>query len=287
MSGLCICEYKVDQFGLFGQMTYPAYSVLLESPPAGLLARTAWLDDRPAGLAVAYHVSPEEVRLLSVFTEEAYRHQGIGGRLLTSIESAALRLSASTISGRIFCSSELASELAFLEQAGFEHPERRMFCIAVPLINALHLLSGIKVKLRSIPQIVPWKDAQSQREASVDLADWVPKELHPHCFTDLDESTSWAILDPTCTVLDGWVLTQAMKPDDLAYCSSFVRPHPNSSALLFLAYKHSLTSAINAGYKMAHLSVPIEHSSMQSLVDRRLVSVASSRGYIFHVHKSL
>jgi GNAT superfamily N-acetyltransferase len=283
----CLTRYEPGKLEEACAMTFPAYRDLLVSERDEVIAFSARLNGTLIGLSLAFVISARDIRLLSIFVQESCRLQGIGAALLNATERTAIARGAKQLSASFLWQGSCDHLVEFLSKTGWSSPIKQTLTLQVSTKRALAALSTIKLVPSKRSRIVPWRDFRPGTQTIPNRESWIPDELEPSRFSKIEEPTSFAIVNPSRTGIDGWVLTRRINAHQLAYSSSYIRPTLRLSGLLFEAYARSLAAAIASGYSIACLAVPSQYPMMVALVEKRLSSASSNSGYISHCTKVL
>jgi GNAT superfamily N-acetyltransferase len=265
----------------FLPMTFPHYAHLLTKADldraiAVPLAATA--DGEPAGLVLgampkADHPAPPS--LFSLFVAPAWRHHGIGTRLMEEFHREIARRGGRTI--RVSYMSGKESIPFFeriLRKTGWSEPTPRMAAIKADLLQIRAMdppwLRGRRVDSNRF-QIIPWREVtEAQKQAlrrSHEQEKWIAEDLAPWKHeANYDPVTSCALLRDGELV--SWVINHHMPDGTTRFTCSFAHPRLQRLGVVLWLYKESVDQAEKHGRRYGTWTVPLYHPAMHAFAVR-------------------
>jgi len=292
--------------GDFAAFTFPRYREMLDRPGEPRLAVGAWLDGKPAGLALAlWEPDSPQVRLLSLMVDADARRRSIGTQLLQRCEE----LAAATGSPRVatYFSSILPCADAFhatLAAAGWSAPkplELRCACQAGALGDAIAAWPAMRARLAMEGGVAfkPWGERTPAEEGEVaDLAaaEDCPSGLTPSRWHDDMEAEHSLLMLQSGRVV-GWILARrepSADPDPLApptlfVLAAYIRRELWRSGLLVLSYHFIVRQHAERFGDAAEVRFSTSHDypGMMALTRRRFAPAALWVDEWLYAHKLL
>ncbi|MEM1250281.1 MAG: type 2 lanthipeptide synthetase LanM [Acidobacteriota bacterium] len=265
-------------------MTFPAYRHLLELEPTTRhvdendtrevypFAIGAFAGDQLVGMSLGeIPLDPESHRgpeLLSVLVKEPYRKQGVGTRLVASVE-------------RIVCNNGFASIRAvymtgkpaipwverILAGRGWSEPEGRMITVRFTpeSLKPAPWLEKFS-RPRTHYEVFDWKDLEPEERETLQTSHaespWIAEDLLPwkHDEHGFDEATSVGMRYKGVVV--GWVIAHRLEPTVLRYTCSYMRKDLSRMARILPLYCESFSRLEGEGIETAMYATPLRHQGM-------------------------
>lgn len=221
-----------DTAAEFAGMTYPAYrSVLTQDVPA--LRIGAKRGDEVVGLALAVPRDPPSAEVLSVYVDPDYRSQGIGTRLMQTLEEGLRQFGAARCSFVYPSGKPITPAVErLLEKAGWPKAEPRMLLFTVEVNpEAIEKLKRAPWYTKTTPpggsSVFPWGELSAEEAATMQAeqaaAEWYPEMLSPFADPDnVDPRASLGIRYQGRVV--GWFICHRISDHALRYTALYVRP---------------------------------------------------------------
>ena len=264
----------------FVEMTFPHYKKLVFSPDQERfrgVAVGAWIDGVPAGLALG--AAPKaglgsQPELLSLFTDKAFRNQGVGGELMETFHQEMSRAGCGRVQTTYMGGKE--STLFFeriLEKTGWGRPQPRMAAIKCDLVHlrASNLPWLQERRKDSRFAIIGWNDVTSaQKDAMLKShaeSPWVAEDLMPSKHEkNYDVVTSCAVLKQGELV--GWVINHLMPDGTTRFTCSYAHPRLQKYGIVFWLYKEASDRMDRNGRRWCMWTVPLQHPGMHAFATR-------------------
>lgn len=197
---------------------------------SGMVMIGAFVDDRPAGLAVVLCNADNESALLeSIFVDPSARRRGAGRRLLETTEAICIDRSIRTLRGTWYHDAPSASSIgSLIEACGWSSPEEK---------STVHR-GGRRVLEHLDRTSRAWRPPEGFRlESWSDLSDTeieslgalrgrheIPIGLHPEGESMLAVSASTSVVLRRGEEIVGWMLNHLIGCETLRYSSLWLRP---------------------------------------------------------------
>lgn len=278
-------QLSAEQAPRFAPMTFPAYRHLLRLEPAPRhlsddderpiqpVAVAASLDGQPVGLALAECPLPEDratrsAELLSVFVAKAYRRRGLGGALITAMESlleqrGEPRVKAVFMRGK----PAVATVERLLARAGWAAPTPRVLTVKF-MIEKLFEASWIhRYRPRKGFEIFTWLDVRDEEREALKRSHaetgWIASDLLPWQYDrgEFEPITSVGMRHGGEVV--GWVINHRLDPETVRFTCSFMHPRFQGVGGILPLYTESFSRAHRFGFKRGIFVAPLHHPRME------------------------
>lgn len=264
----------------FAEMTFPNYRHLLsleEREQITVLAVTATVDGVPAGLALGglpkpgYSAPPS---LFSIYTAPAFRHQGVGTRLMEAFQNEVAARGGEII--RLIYMTGKDSTPHFeriMEKNGWEKPQPRMAAIKADM-RQIRAMDPPWLQERRVDgrfRIILWRDVTDEQKAALrrshEAENWIAQDLVPWKHEEnYDPVTSCAVLRDGNLV--SWVINHHMPDGTTRFTCSFAHPRLQRYGVVFWLYKEAVDEMEKHGRRFGMWTVPLHHPAMHAFATR-------------------
>jgi hypothetical protein len=297
----CVIEVAGAPLGEeWAGMTFPLYRPLLAAldggegvvPGGRPIAVTARTLEGPGGLVLARLSETGEptAELLSVLVGTALRNQGLATALLSALDAELVRRKVTTLTAVYMTGSPSIPALErVLAKCGFSPPECRKIVVKFTPEEASRTEWYRKAKLPPGSSIFPWTelsdaDRDHLKQSQAERA-WIHPELEPwRCDQHFDTVSSVGLRKSGEVV--GWVINHRVRPDLVAFTTSFVRYDLQRRGAIFPLYVASLERLRGTGV-MCSLVTSSQFESMRQFVLRRCAPFVTFCGETRGVSKRL
>ncbi|MES2707802.1 MAG: GNAT family N-acetyltransferase [Verrucomicrobiota bacterium] len=265
----------------FAEMTFPNYKHLMslaERERITVLPVTATVDGVPAGLALGglpkpgYNAPPS---LFSIFTAPAFRHQGVGTRLMEAFHEEVARRGGEVIR-LIYMTGKDATPYfeRIMEKTGWEKPRPRMAAIKADLFQ-IRAMNPPWLQERRMDsnrfKIIPWRDVTDEQKAALrrshETEHWIAEDLVPWKHeAGYDPVTSCAVLRDGGLV--SWVINHHMPDGTTRFTCSFAHPRLQRYGVVLWLYKEAVDQMEKHGRRYGMWTVPLVHPAMHAFATR-------------------
>ncbi|MDB6135060.1 MAG: GCN5-related N-acetyltransferase [Verrucomicrobiales bacterium] len=265
----------------FTGMTFPHYKHLTAVPShldITPLLVTATVDDVPAGLALGaipkpgYQAPPT---LFSLYTAPAFRHQGVGTRLMEVFHHEVAARGGELIRTIYMTGKDVSAHFErILEKTGWEKPQPRMAAIKADL-RQIRAMNPPWLQERRFDasrfSIVPWREiTDAQKDAlrrSHEADRWIAEDLAPWKHeANYDPVTSCAVLRDGALV--SWVINHRLADGTTRFTCSFAHPRLQRYGVVMWLYKEAVDQMEKHNRRFGMWTVPLHHPAMHAFATR-------------------
>ncbi|MGH7096099.1 MAG: GNAT family N-acetyltransferase [Stellaceae bacterium] len=274
-----------DQRAPYSAFTFPDFRPLLEkerpTPPAVFGARSG---ADPIGLSLGFAAPNRQFELISLYVSPLWRGQGIGARLLRTLEDH-YRAQGCVLGAHFFTVNEDDQGFArFLMRQGWSRPAiRQVICRTTPERILASPLSAF-ARLPQGYRIVGWAEVTEAQKAAIRERrqcgpGWYPDELDPFrherdCLID----TSIALLFGDAVV--GWLFSHVLDENTLRMTCSFVSKElERSGRVLHLWWEAGVRQDRLTTLKRSIWTVPVAYGNHVRFVVRHVKPWMESFAY--------
>jgi GNAT superfamily N-acetyltransferase len=270
-------------------MTFPAYRHLLALDPASRhpdqgdlrlvqpLGVLAMRDGNPAGLVlgevpIGDQGAPE---MLSLYTEQEARNQGVGTALVEAFERAVRERGFRRVTAVYMTGKETVGALErVLQKRGWSPPETRTLTLRFTPDEAAGTPWFGRLSLPSPEyEIFSWKELRPEERVELERSQaersWIASGLEPwrHDAHGFDAASSVGLRYRGSVV--GWVINHRIAPDAVRFTCSFMRRDLGRRGRILPLYSESIRRLREDGCRMCTFVTPTEYRSMIEFIKRR------------------
>ncbi len=216
-----------DGASAFAHLTFPLLRpALLEDRGKPLVIAGVVADDEPVGLAFGMGGSEQWFELVSIYVAPFFRNQGIGTRLLETIEQGFAKDGYRRGAHFLTIWEDDHSLVLFLVRRRWSRPALRQIVCKTNLDLAYQTPWLVRARLPAGYRIISWHEVTADQRAAMARRNarenpWFPADVDPfHFEPDCHRETSVGLLKGDRVV--GWVITHVLDRTTLRWTCSYV-----------------------------------------------------------------
>ncbi|MGK7941446.1 MAG: GNAT family N-acetyltransferase [Crocosphaera sp.] len=262
----------------YAKFTYPHYRQQLKkiNRDSSIIALGAELNSQPLGLTLAkYNPKNNKGEICSLFVAPEYRQQGIGTKLLSTLEEKLVKQNCQEISLVYIPNQTTLALKKILTNHHWSFPKPRMLiCVGTreSIENAPWL--NFDTRLPTKYEIFPWVELSNTEKKlikkSQEKSPWYPEILSPFKEEHLIEPINSLGLKYKNEVV-GWLITHRINHETVRYTSLFVKKELQKLGRAIPLFTKAIKLQVNkTNTSQATFTVVLDNQAMIEFVKRRI-----------------
>ncbi len=266
----------------FVNYTYLKYRIplLLDHRRKNMMAIGAFDEKKPVGLCLSrLNETLKKASLSSIFVCESYRNQGVGTRLLQTLEQRLAKRIFREIEAEYICEPQVIKTFEpILKKLRWKNPVTCMYIVQVPYRNLPSWTWINKYQLPEDIALFPWHEIKDEEKEAIktkkNQPGWYGDDLDPFTVKRPEMSISQGLRHKNTVI--GWCITERMSSDKLSYHKLFIAEEFQNTGFAMKLLYQSIQLQARADITYGCFAVKADNHKMMRFYQKHMQPYADS-----------